>query len=148
MWNKLMIGLLLLLGSQVAFSQTWLKKTDKEILQYTTDNKERIKDIQQTDTLFTMTYQEEDELGRMFEASYLFNMKNNICTSYERLLPAHRYWAANLLEQVSLQEADASGEEIEVDGEILNAVYTFGDYRIHVSLKENSLSLFYTLSDK
>ncbi|MCL3849867.1 MULTISPECIES: hypothetical protein [Parabacteroides] len=148
MWNKLMIGLLLLLGSQVAFSQTWLKKTDKEILQYTTDNKERIKDIQQTDTLFTMTYQEEDELGRLFEVSYLFNMKNNICTSYERLLPAHRYWAANLLEQVSLQEADASGEEIEVDGEILNAVYTFGDYRIHVSLKENSLSLFYTLSDK
>lgn len=148
MWNKLMIGLLLLLGSQVAFSQTWLKKTDKEILQYTTDNKERIKDIQQTDTLFTMTYQEEDELGRLFEVSYLFNMKNNICASYERLLPAHRYWAANLLEQVSLQEADASGEEIEVDGEILNAVYTFGDYRIHVSLKENSLSLFYTLSDK
>lgn len=148
MWNKLMIGLLLLLGSQVAFSQTWLKKTDKEILQYTTDNKERIKDIQQTDTLFTMTYQEEDELGRLFEVSYLFNMKNNICTSYERLLPAHRYWAANLLEQVSLQEADALGEEIEVDGEILNAVYTFGDYRIHVSLKENSLSLFYTLSDK
>lgn len=124
------------------------EKTDKEILQYTTDNKERIKDIQQTDTLFTMTYQEEDELGRLFEVSYLFNMKNNICTSYERLLPAHRYWAANLLEQVSLQEADASGEEIEVDGEILNAVYTFGDYRIHVSLKENSLSLFYTLSDK
>lgn len=148
MWNKLMIGLLLLLGSQVAFSQTWLKKTDKEILQYTTDNKERIKDIQQTDTLFTMTYQEEDELGRLFEVSYLFNMKNNICTSYERLLPAHRYWAANLLEQVSLQEADASGEEIEVDEEILNAVYTFGDYRIHVSPKENSLSLFYTLSDK
>ncbi|WP_289006779.1 hypothetical protein [uncultured Parabacteroides sp.] len=148
MWNRLMIGLLLLLGSQAAFSQVWLGKTDKEILQYTMDNKERIENTRQTDTLFAMTCREEDELGRLFEVSYLFNMKNNVCTSYERLLPAHRYWAANLLEQVSLQEANASGEEIEVDGEILNAVYTFGDYRIHVSLKEDSLSLFYTLSDK
>ena len=47
-----MIGLLLLLGSQAAFSQTWLKKTDKDILQYIEEHKERIQDSKQTTELF------------------------------------------------------------------------------------------------
>ena len=62
MWNKLMIVLLLLVGSQAIFSQTWLDKTDKNILQYISENKERIENCKQTDTLFIMTDQEEDEL--------------------------------------------------------------------------------------
>ena len=42
MWNRLLISLLLLLGSQALFSQTWLNKTDKDILLYISENKERI----------------------------------------------------------------------------------------------------------
>lgn len=148
MWNRLLIGLLLLLSSQAVFSQTWLNKTDKDILQYIADNKERIEDSNQTDTLFTLTCQEEDELGRLFDVTYRFSLKDHICLSYERLLPVHRYWAATLLEQVSLQEADASGEEIDVDGETLNALYTFDGFRIQISLKNDRLSLLYTLPDK
>ena len=72
MWNRLLISLLLLLGSQALFSQTWLNKTDKDILLYISENKERIEDSKQTDTLFTLTCQEEDELGRLFEVSYRF----------------------------------------------------------------------------
>lgn len=147
MWNKLVISLLLLLGSQAGFCQTWLNKTDKDILLYITEQKERIKDSKQTDTLFTMTCQEEDELGRLFEVSYRFNMKDNLCTSYERLLPAHHYWVATLQEQASQQEAESSGEEIEVDGETLHTVYIFEDYRIQILLKENLLSLLYTPID-
>ena len=97
MWNRLLISLLLLLGSQALFSQTWLNKTDKDILLYISENKERIEDSKQTDTLFTLTCQEEDELGRLFEVSYRFNLEKNVCISYERLLPIHRYWAATLL---------------------------------------------------
>lgn len=55
MWNRLLISLLLLLGSQALFSQTWLNKTDKDILLYISENKERIEDSKQTDTLFTLT---------------------------------------------------------------------------------------------
>lgn len=143
MWNKLLIPLLLLLGSQGGFCQTWLNKTDKDILQYIEEHKERIQDSRQTDSLFTMTCQEEDELGRLFDVTYRFDMKENVCTSYERLLPAHRYWAATLLEQASQQEADASGEEIEVDGETLNTVYTFDRYTLHIILKDDRLSLTY-----
>ena len=51
MWNRLLISLLLLLGSQALFSQTWLNKTDKDILLYISENKERIEDSKQTDTL-------------------------------------------------------------------------------------------------
>lgn len=142
MWNRLLISLLLLLGSQALFSQTWLNKTDKDILLYISENKERIEDSKQTETLFTLTCQEEDELGRLFEVSYRFNLEKNVCISYERLLPIHRYWAA------TLQEADASGEEIDVDGETLNTLYTFDDFRIQVSLKNDRLSLLYTLPDK
>lgn len=144
MWNRLLISLLLLLCSQGGFSQTWLNKTDKEILQYTEEHKERIRDCQQTATLLTLTCQEEDELGRLFDVSYRFNLKDNVCTSYERLLPAHRYWAATLLEQVSQQEADASGEEIDVDGETLNTIYMFDEYVVHITLKNDRLSLVYT----
>lgn len=144
MWNKLMIVLLLLVGSQAIFSQTWLDKTDKNILQYISENKERIENCKQTDTLFIMTDQEEDELGRLFKVSYRFYLENNVCVSYERLLPIHRYWAATLLEEISLQEAEASGEEIDVDGETLNTIYTFDDYQIHLSLKDDLLILFYT----
>jgi hypothetical protein len=53
-----------------------------------------------------------------------------------------------LLEEASLQEADASGEEIDVDGETLNTLYTFDNFRIQVSLKNDRLSLLYTLPDK
>lgn len=148
MWNRLLISLLLLLGSQALFSQTWLNKTDKDILLYISENKERIEDSKQTDTLFTLTCKEEDELGRLFEVSYRFNLEKNVCISYERLLPIHRYWAATLQEEASLQEADASGEEIDVDGETLNTLYTFDDFRIQVSLKNDRLSLLYTLPDK
>ncbi|WP_129696976.1 hypothetical protein [Parabacteroides goldsteinii] len=148
MWNRLLISLLLLLGSQALFSQTWLNKTDKDILLYISENKERIEDCKQTDTLFTLTCQEEDELGRLFEVSYRFNLEKNACISYERLLPIHRYWATTLLEEASLQEADASGEEIDVDGETLNTLYTFDNFRIQVSLKNDRLSLLYTLPDK
>ena len=147
MWNRLLIPLLLLLCSQGGFCQTWLNKTDKEILQYIEENKERIQDSRQTGSLFTMTCQEEDELGRLFDVTYRFDMKDNVCTSYERLLPAHRYWAATLLEQASQQEADASGKEIEVDGETLNTVYIYDDYTLHISLKDDHLSLLYILSD-
>lgn len=143
MWNKFIISLLLLVGSQAIFPQTWLNKTDTDILRYIADHKERIVDSQPGDTLFRMTCREEDELGRLFDVSYHFHLKNHICTSYERLLPAHRYWASTLLEQVSLQEADLAGEEIEVDGEILNTIYLFDDYRIHISLKEDRLCLRY-----
>ena len=94
MWNRLLISLLLLLGNQALFSQTWLNKTDKDILLYISENKERIEDSKQTDTLFTLTCQEKDELGRLFEVSYRFNLEKNVCISYERLLPIHRYWAA------------------------------------------------------
>lgn len=85
MWNRLLISLLLLLGSQALFSQTWLNKTDKDILLYISENKERIEDSKQTDTLFTLTCQEEDELGRLFEVSYRFNLEKmyayptNVC---------------------------------------------------------------------
>lgn len=147
MWNRLLIPLLLLLCSQGGFCQTWLNKTDKEILQYIEEHKERIQDSRQTGSLFTMTCQEEDELGRLFDVTYRFDMKDNVCTSYERLLPAHRYWAATLLEQASQQEADASGEEIEVDGETLNTIYIYDDYTLHISLKDDHLSLLYILSD-
>ncbi|WP_293712366.1 hypothetical protein [uncultured Parabacteroides sp.] len=147
MWNRLLIPLLLLLCSQGGFCQTWLNKTDKEILQYIEEHKERIQDSRQTGSLFTMTCQEEDELGRLFDVTYRFDMKDNVCTSYERLLPAHRYWAATLLEQASQQEADASGKEIEVDGETLNTVYIYDDYTLHISLKDDHLSLLYILSD-
>ena len=58
------------------------------------------------------------------------------------------YWAATLQEEASLQEADASGEEIDVDGETLNTLYTFDNFRIQVSLKNDRLSLLYTLPDK
>ncbi|WP_279186095.1 hypothetical protein [Parabacteroides goldsteinii] len=91
MWNRLLISLLLLLGSQALFSQTWLNKTDKDILLYISENKERIEDSKQTETLFTLTCQEEDELGRLFKVSYRFNLEKNVCISYERLLPIHRY---------------------------------------------------------
>lgn len=144
MWNKLITSLWLLLSSQAIFSQTWLGKTNKDILQYISENKERIENNKQTDTLFTMTEQEEDELGRLFKVSYRFSLENNTCVSYERLLPFHRYWATTLLEQVSLQEAEVSGNEINVDGEILNTVYTFDDYQIHLSLKDDQLILLYT----
>lgn len=144
MWNRLLIPLLLLLCSQGGFGQTWLNKTDKDILQYIAENKERIEESKQTATLFTLTCQEEDELGRLFDVAYRFTLKDHVCISYERLLPAHRYWATTLLEQASQQEADASGDEIEVDGETLNTVYVFEDYRIHVAMKEDTLSLFYT----
>lgn len=144
MWNKFILSLWLLLGNQAVFSQTWLNKTDKDILQYIADNKERIEDSRQTATLFTMTCREEDELGRLFDVAYRFNLKENVCVSYERLLPAHRYWAATLLEQVSQQEADASGDEIEVDGETLNTVYTFDNHIVHIALKDDRLSLTYT----
>lgn len=144
MWNRLLISLLLLLCSQAGFSQVWLNKTDKDILQYIEEHKERIQDSEQTTALITLTCQEEDELGRLFDVSYLFNMENNICTSYERLLPAHRYWASTFLEQASQQEADASGDEIDVDGEMLNTVYTFDDYAVHIALKNDRLSLIYT----
>lgn len=147
MWNRLLIPLLLLLCSQGGFCQTWLNKTDKEILQYIEEHKERIQDSRQTGSLFTMTCQEEDELGRLFDVTYRFDMKENVCTSYERLLPAHRYWAVTLLEQASQQEADASGEEIEVDGETLNTIYIYDDYTLHISLKDDHLSLLYILSD-
>lgn len=144
MWNRLLISLLLLLCSQAGFSQVWLNKTDKDILQYIEEHKERIQDSEQTAALITLTCQEEDELGRLFNVSYLFNMENNICTSYERLLPAHRYWASTFLEQTSQQEADASGDEIDVDGEMLNTVYTFDNHVVHISLKNDRLSLIYT----
>lgn len=144
MWNRLLISLLLLLCSQAGFSQVWLNKTDKDILQYIEEHKERIQDSRQTAALITLTCQEEDELGRLFDVSYLFNMENNICTSYERLLPAHRYWAATFLEQASQQEADASNDEIEVDGERMNTVYTFDNHVVHISLKNDRLSLIYT----
>lgn len=144
MWNRLLISLLLLLGSQAGFSQVWLNKTDKDILQYIEEHKERVEDSRQTAALFTLTCQEEDELGRLFDVSYQFHMENNICTSYERLLPAHRYWASTLLEQASQQEADTSGDEIDVDGEMLNTVYTFDDYAVHIALKNDRLSLIYT----
>lgn len=147
MWNRLLIPLLLLLCSQGGFCQIWLNKTDKEILQYIEEHKERIQDSRQTGSLFTMTCQEEDELGRLFDVTYRFDMKDNVCTSYERLLPAHRYWAATLLEQASQQEADASGKEIEVDGETLNTIYIYDDYTLHISLKDDHLSLLYILSD-
>ncbi|WP_455637810.1 hypothetical protein [Parabacteroides sp.] len=143
-WNKTMLSLLLLLlCSQAGFCQDWLNKTDKEILQYIEEHKERVKDSRQTETLFTMTCQEEDELGRLFDVSYSFQLKDHTCFSYERLLPAHRYWAAILLEQASQQEAEPSGDEIEVDGEILNSVYTFDDYTIYIAIKNESLSLIY-----
>lgn len=148
MWNRLLIGLLLLFGSQAAFSQTWLNKTDTDILLFISENKERIENSQQTDTLFTMTCQEEDELGRLFEVSYRFQLKEKVCVSYQRFLPIHRYWAATLLEQVSQLEAEASGEEIDVDGETLNTLYIFDDYRIQVSLKDDWLVLLYKLPDK
>jgi len=48
MWNKLLISLLLLLCSQGGFGQTWLNKTDKDILQYIDEHKERIQDSRQT----------------------------------------------------------------------------------------------------
>ena len=147
MWNRLMIGLVLLLGSQAAFSQTWLKKTDKDILQYIEEHKERIQDSKQTTELFTITCQEEDELGRLFDVSYRFNLKDHICTSYEYLLPIHRYWAATIQEQASQQEAKPSGEEIEVDGETLHSVYTFDDYILHIMLKDDHLSLIFALSE-
>ena len=148
MWNRLLITLLLLFCSQGGFSQTWLNKTDKDILQYIEEHKERIQDYRQMSTLFTMNCQEEDELGRLFEVSYRFDLKKNVCTSYERLLPAHHYWASTLLEQASQQEADASGEEIEVDGEILNTIYTYDDYALHIALKNDRLSLIYTLVER
>lgn len=144
MWNRLLISLLLLLCSQAGFSQVWLNKTDKDILQYIEEHKERVEDSRQTAALITLACQEEDELGRLFDVSYLFNMVNNICTSYERLLPAHRYWASTFLEQASQQEADASGDEIDVDGEMLNTVYTFDNHVVHISLKNDRLSLIYT----
>lgn len=147
MWNKLLIPLLLLLCSQGGFGQTWLNKMDKDILQYIDEHKERIQDSLQTPSLFTMTCQEEDELGRLFDVSYRFNLKENVCTSYERLLPAHRYWASTLQEQASQQEADASGDEIDVDGETLNTMYTFDGYIIRIALKDDYLSLIYTLPD-
>ena len=83
MWNKLLIPLLLLLCSQGGFGQTWLNKTDKDILQYVEEHKERIQDSRQTPSLFTMTCQEEDELGRLFDVTYRFDLKENVCTSYE-----------------------------------------------------------------
>lgn len=148
MWNRLLIPLLLLLCSQRGFGQTWLNKTDKDILQYVEEHKERIQDSRQTPSLFTMTCQEEDELGRLFDVTYRFDLKENVCTSYEHLLPAHRYWASTLLEQASQQEADASGDEIDVDGETMNTVYTFDDHVVHIALKDDRLSLIYTLANK
>nr|WP_129732665.1 hypothetical protein [Parabacteroides goldsteinii] len=143
MWNRLMIGLLLLLGSQAAFSQVWLGKTDKDFVQFVNDNKERIKESQFFDTLFTMVYQEEDELGRLFDVTYRFTIDNNICTSYQQILPAHRYWAATIQEQASQQEADASGETIDVDGETLNTHYQFDDYDMLISMENDRLILQY-----
>lgn len=145
MWNRFLVGLLLLFCSLSGFSQTWLNKTDKEILQYIEEHKDRIQDSKQAEELFTMTCQEEDELGRLFDVSYRFNLKDHVCISYERLLPAHRYWAATLLEQASQQEAEPSGDEIEVDGETMNSVYTFDDYMLHIALKNEQLSLIYKL---
>lgn len=144
MWNKLIISLLLLLGNQAAFSQMWLNKTDKDILQYISDNKERIEDTNRTETLFILTEQVEDELGRLFKVSYRFYLEDHTCISYERSLPAHRYWATTLLEEVSLQEAEGSGNEINIDGEILNEVYTFDNYQIRLSRKEDRFILFYS----
>ncbi|WP_075560070.1 hypothetical protein [Parabacteroides timonensis] len=143
MWNKLMIGLLLLVGSQAAFSQVWLGKTDKDFIQFVNDNKERIKESQFTDKLFTMVYQEEDELGRLFDVTYRFTIDNNICTSYQQILPAHSYWAATIQEQASQQEADASGETIDVDGETLNTHYQFDDYDMLISMENDRLILQY-----
>lgn len=102
-----------------------------------------MQNINQSDTLFTLTCQEEDELGRLFDVSYRFNLKEKRCISYERFLPADRYWAVTLLEQIFLQEADPSGDTIDVDGKILNFLYTFDDYILHLSLKENQLVTVY-----
>lgn len=79
MWNRIIISLLLLVGSQAAFSQIWLNKTDKEIQLYIANNKERVANSEQTDAYISMSCQEEDELGRLFKVSYLFRMKKNIC---------------------------------------------------------------------
>lgn len=147
MWNKFIILLLLLAGSQSLFSQTWLNKTDTDLLQYISENKERISNQQQSDTLLVMTCQEEDELGRLFDVTYHFHLKNHLCTSYCRF--ANRpYILPALLEQVSLQEADSAGEEIEIDGEMLHTIYIFDDYRIHVSSKDDCLYLHYIQTDE
>ena len=61
MWNRLLIKPVAALGQPGSFSQTWLNKTDKDILLYISENKERIEDSKQTDTLFTLTCQEEDD---------------------------------------------------------------------------------------
>ena len=63
-------------------------------------------------------------------------------------MAAQAYIISKLINNNIVFSTDASGDEIDVDGETLNTVYTFDDHVVYIALKDDRLSLIYTSEEK
>ncbi|MEG1749235.1 MAG: hypothetical protein RRZ65_08450 [Tannerellaceae bacterium] len=144
MWNKLSILCVGLCCFQLGYSQEWLGQSKEQIrLKIESKGTEAVI-VSVSDTVFKINCSEEDERCRKFNVSYLFRIKEEICISYRRILPIHSYWAITLRELILQQDANGSGNELDIDGETLLTDYVFDGYSLHLSLENNQLVLSFT----
>lgn len=120
-------------------AQEWLGKSKTEIRTGITGKGVDAEVLSETDSTLALSCEEEDERCRKFDVYYEFSFKDETCTSYQRILPLHSYWAITLQDQITLDEGEGSGEELDIDGESLQTDYLFEDYTLHLSIQDGKL---------
>ncbi len=140
MWNKICLIFLFFMACFVVDAQNFLGKTKMEIEQFIKDNQAVAIDVQRNDSSIVFRYEEEDERNRMFEATCKFILDKGRCSSYEKVVVIHEYWAKSIQDLVSLKKAKGSGDIIAVDGENLFSLYAFDEgFFLKLILKEEYL---------
>ncbi len=144
MWNKLLLPVLFLIsGINIAFSQEFLGRTHTEIKRFLEDNRANVLHCIKTVDTLRLVYSEEDERNRRFEVEYSFFFTKDTCRQYEKKVPSHEYYANQIKDNVSLKNAEGSGNMLEIDGETLYSVYRFEKYVLLLQLENNKLILSY-----
>lgn len=150
MWNRWnILQLLAIAGCGLICpncpAQEWLGHTREEIRQQLGGKAGVATFPRETPEELEAACTEEDERCRKFDVEYLFRFEQDTCTTYIRRLPLHAYWAVTLREEAEQQEAQSSGEELEIDGEPLRSEYRTESYTMRLRVEETYLIATFAL---
>lgn len=120
-------------------AQDWLGKTKAEIEAGVKGKGVGAEVLSESDSSLALRCEEEDERCRKFDVRYEFTFADDACVSYRRILPLHSYWALTMQDLIAQEEGEASGDELDIDGETLQTDYDFEDFTLHFSLEGDKL---------